>query len=93
MLGGGAGGINSGNVFNIPKYGSGGLGGGIGGGGLGGGIGGGYGSGSLGGGIGSGPGSGPYNPSSGGSGLGGLNINRNSQYGQNQNDDGGRDSG
>ena len=38
--------INSGNVFNIPKYGSGGLGGGIGGMGS-------YGSGSLGGGIGS----------------------------------------
>ena len=38
--------LNSGNVFNIPKYGSGGLGGGIGGVGS-------YGSGSLGGGIGS----------------------------------------
>ena len=33
ILGGGAvGGVSSGNVFNIPKYGSGGLGGGIGGG-------------------------------------------------------------
>lgn len=60
MLGGGASGINSGNVFNIPKYGSGGLGGGIGGG-LGGGIGAGYGSGSLGGGIGSGSGAGGSN--------------------------------
>lgn len=53
ILGGGpVGSLSSGNVFNIPKYGSGGLGGGIGGGGLGGGIGAGYGSGSLGGGIG-----------------------------------------
>lgn len=60
ILGGGAvGSLNSGNVFNIPKYGSGGLGGGISGG-LGGGIGAGYGSGSLGGGI-------------GGGGLGGTN--------------------
>jgi len=45
------------NVFNIPKYGAGGLGGGIGGGIGGGGLGGGigaYGSGSLGGGIGGG---------------------------------------
>lgn len=65
ILGGGAvSSINSGNVFNIPKYGSGGLGGGIGGAGIGGagiggaGIGGGYGSGSLGGGIGPGSSSG-----------------------------------
>lgn len=90
VLGGGAGGINSGNVFNIPKYGSG-LGGGIGGGGgLGGGIGAGYGSGSLGGGIGSGSGSGVYNNPGSGLGSGsGLNLNRNSQYNQNEE---GRDS-
>ena len=54
VLGAGNSSLNSNNVFNIPKYGSGGLGGGIGGSGLGGLGNSPYGGGSLGGGIGAG---------------------------------------
>jgi hypothetical protein len=72
ILGAGpVGSLSSGNVFNIPKYGSGGLGGGIGGGGLGGGIGAGYGSGSLGGGLGGGIGAGYGSGSGIGASIGG----------------------